>query len=173
MTCFGKNTCNHLKFALGGLSGTFGCNDTCGECTLFQNAFRYRSSKVGKGHEDISGDESDSEVEAAYDDEDALVDKDDIKTFVSDGVGCVDSCLEQEQILEAAGFHIAQAKEVRGYVQAATERAKQCRDNEVPYKDRDYVLACDYEHAAATLWRRAAWKNLLFLRLDNQSVWDC
>jgi hypothetical protein len=120
------------------------CNDTCGECTIFRNAFRYRSSKVGKVHDDVSDGESDSEVEAASDDEDALVDKDDIKTFVSDDVGCVDSCLEQERILEAAGFHIAQAKGMRGYVQAATERAKQCRDNEVPHKDRDYVLVCDY-----------------------------
>jgi hypothetical protein len=33
---------------------------------------------------------------------------------------------------------------MHGYVQAATERAKQCRDNEVPHKDRDYVLVCDY-----------------------------
>jgi hypothetical protein len=33
---------------------------------------------------------------------------------------------------------------MRGYVQAATERAKQCRENEVPHKERDYVLVCDY-----------------------------
>jgi hypothetical protein len=99
---------------------------------------------VGKVHDDISDGESDSEVEAASDDEDVLVDKDDIKTFVSDDVGCVDSCLEQERILEADGFHIAQAKGMRGYVQAATECAKQCRDNEVPHKDRGYVLVCDY-----------------------------
>jgi hypothetical protein len=71
------------------------CNDTCGECTIFRNALRYRSSKVGKVHDDVSDGESDSEVEAASDDEAALVDKDDIKNFVSDDVGCVDSCLEQ------------------------------------------------------------------------------
>jgi hypothetical protein len=33
---------------------------------------------------------------------------------------------------------------MRGYVQAATERAKQCRNNEVPHKDREYVIVCDY-----------------------------
>jgi hypothetical protein len=82
---------------------------------------------VGKVDDDVSDGEPESEVEPASDDEDgeALVDKDDIKTFVADDVGCVDSCLEQERILEAAGFNIAQAKGMRGYVQAETERAKQ------------------------------------------------
>jgi hypothetical protein len=99
---------------------------------------------VGKVDDDVSDGESASEVEPASDDEvasdgEALFDKDDIKTVVADDVGCVDSSLEQERILEATGFHIAQAKVMSGYVQAATERAKQCCDTEVPYKDRDYV----------------------------------
>jgi hypothetical protein len=33
---------------------------------------------------------------------------------------------------------------MRGYVQAATERAKQCRDKKVLHEDRDYLLVCDY-----------------------------
>jgi hypothetical protein len=74
----------------------------------------------------------------------ALFDKDDIKTFVADDVVCVDSCIEQERILEANGFHISQAKGMRDYVQAETERAKQCRDTEVPHKELDYVLLCNY-----------------------------
>jgi hypothetical protein len=67
---------------------------------------------VGKVDDDVSDGKPDSEVEPASDDKDgeALVDKDEINTFVADDVGCVDSCLEQERILEAAGFHIAQAK---------------------------------------------------------------
>jgi hypothetical protein len=47
-------------------------------------------------------------------------------------------------ILEAAGFHISQAKEIRGYFQAAIECANQCRHNEVPHNGRNYVLVCDY-----------------------------
>jgi hypothetical protein len=101
---------------------------------------------VGKVDDDVSDGEPVSDVEPASYDKvgEALFDKDDIKNFVDDDVVCVDSCLEQEQILEAAGFHIAQAKEILGSVQSATERAKQCRDNEVPHKNRDYVLVCDY-----------------------------
>jgi hypothetical protein len=94
------------------------CNDTCGECTIFQNAFRYRSSNVGKVDDDVYDGEPASEVKPASDDEaasdgEALFDKDDIKTFVADDVGCVDLCLDQEQIIEAAGFHISQAKGMR------------------------------------------------------------
>jgi hypothetical protein len=97
---------------------------------------------VGKVDNDVSDGKPISEVEPASGDEDgeALFDKDDINTFATDYVGCVDLCLEQERILEADGFRIAQAKGMRDYVQAATERAKQCHDNKVPHKDRDYVL---------------------------------
>jgi hypothetical protein len=92
------------------------CNDTCGKCTLFRNDFRYRSSKVGKVNDDISDEKTVYEFEPAPDDEaasdgEALFDKDDIKAVVSDDVGCVDSCLNKEWILEADGFHISQAKE--------------------------------------------------------------
>jgi hypothetical protein len=154
MTSFGKQTWNHLKFFLGVLSVTFGsirspCNDTCGECTIFRNDFNYCSSKVGKVDGHVYDGEPASEVEPASDDEaaydgEALFDKDGIKTFVPDDIGCVDSCLEQERILKATGFHISQAKGMCGYVKAATERAKQCRDKEVPHNDREYVRVCDY-----------------------------
>jgi hypothetical protein len=39
------------------------CNDTCCECTIFRNAFRYRSSKVGKVDADVYDGEPVSEVE--------------------------------------------------------------------------------------------------------------
>jgi hypothetical protein len=98
---------------------------------------------------DVSDVEPACEVEPSSDDEaasdgEALFDKDDIKTFVADDVGCVDFCLEQERIIEAARFNISQAKGMCGYVQASTECAKQCRENEVPYKDHYYVLVCVY-----------------------------
>jgi hypothetical protein len=101
------------------------CNDTCGECTIFQNSFHNRSSNVEKVDDDVSYGEPASHVKPASDDEaasdgEALFDKDGMKTFVVDDVGCADSCLEQEWILEAAGFYIAQAKGMHGYVQAAT-----------------------------------------------------
>jgi hypothetical protein len=104
---------------------------------------------VGNVDDDVSDGELTSESEPAYDDEaasdgEALFDKDGIKNFVADDVGCVDLCLEQGRILEAAGLHISQAQLMRCYIQAATERIKQCRKNEVPHKDRDYVIVCNY-----------------------------
>jgi hypothetical protein len=72
------------------------------------------------------------------------VDKDDINTFVADDIGCVDARLKQEWILEAAGYHIAYAKGMSGYVQSATECTKQWCNNEVPHKDRDCVIVFDY-----------------------------
>jgi hypothetical protein len=46
------------------------CNDTCGECTIFRNAYRYRSSKVGKVDGDVSDGKPIFEVEPASDGED-------------------------------------------------------------------------------------------------------
>jgi hypothetical protein len=70
---------------------------------------------VGKVDDDVSDGEPASEVKPASDEEatsdgEVLFDKDQIKTFFADAVGCVDSCLEQERIIEAVGFNIAQAK---------------------------------------------------------------
>jgi hypothetical protein len=36
-------------------------------------------------------------------------------------------------ILEAAGFHVSQAKGMRHYIQLATECVNKCRNNEVPH----------------------------------------
>jgi hypothetical protein len=104
---------------------------------------------VGKVDDDVSYCEPASQVKPASDDAaasdgEALSDNDDIKTFVADDVGCFDSYLKQELILEAAGFHIAQAKVMRGYIQSATECTQQCRENKVPHNDRNYVLVCKY-----------------------------
>jgi hypothetical protein len=53
-------------------------------------------------------------------------------------------CLEQEKILEASGFHVMQAKGMRGCVQKQTEAAIQCRSSEVPHAERDYVIVRGY-----------------------------
>jgi hypothetical protein len=55
-----------------------------------------------------------------------------------------DDCIEQENILEAAGNHVRQAKGIRHFVQHATEYVVHCRCEEVPHADREYVIVCDY-----------------------------
>jgi hypothetical protein len=92
----------------------------------------------------VSYGEPASEGESASLDETPFADKDDINTFVDDYIGCADVCLDQEWILEANGFHVVKAKIMHDYIQAATECAKQCRDNEVPHKDRAYMVVYEY-----------------------------
>jgi hypothetical protein len=94
----------------------------------------------GDGERASDDEESQTSVEPFVDD---LV-AGDINTFVADNIGCVDACLEQERILEAAGCHVAQSKGMRHCIQLATECAKQCCNNEVPHKDCDYMIICDY-----------------------------
>jgi hypothetical protein len=53
-------------------------------------------------------------------------------------------CLDQERILEAAGYQVKQAKEMRGYVQQQNAAGIECRTSEVPHQDRTYVIVCDY-----------------------------
>jgi hypothetical protein len=55
-----------------------------------------------------------------------------------------DDCIKQETILEAAGYHVMQAKVMRAYVQGAIAAACKCRDDEVPHAQREYTIVCDY-----------------------------
>jgi hypothetical protein len=126
------------------------CNDTCGECTVFRNAFRYREMR--KNAEQISMDEVEEDDDdlpdlsdrVELDDTAAPLFKDDdvvgemAKSFLGS------DCIEQETILEAAGNHVRQAKGMRHFVQHATESAVRCRNEEVPHADREYVIVCDY-----------------------------
>jgi hypothetical protein len=99
------------------------CNDTCGECIFFCNAFPYRESmKKEEDEEDVNIEDDDDvppmidcghdgldEPDEPVQDEHAAFKDDEIvdelaKSFL-DG-----DCLEQERILEAAENHVHQAK---------------------------------------------------------------
>jgi hypothetical protein len=53
-------------------------------------------------------------------------------------------CLDQEKILEAAGFHLMQEKGLCEYVHKQIEAAIQCSSSEVPHAEREYVIVCGY-----------------------------
>jgi hypothetical protein len=123
------------------------CTDTCGECTVFSNAFRYRESRKKEEDEEEGDSEDDDDVldepddpdqdqDAAFKDDEIVVEL--AKSFLTG------DCLEQERILEAAGNHVHQAKGMRHYVQERTVIATQCRNEEVPHHEREYVIVYDY-----------------------------
>jgi hypothetical protein len=47
-------------------------------------------------------------------------------------------------MLEAVGFHVIQAKGMLQYVQQCTQSALEWRVNEVPQKDSNSAIVCDY-----------------------------
>jgi hypothetical protein len=79
------------------------CNDSFGECTAFCNGVRYREyHKKAEVESDDDGDCDDDEEQEKrgfkYDE----IMYDLVKSFISG------DCLEQECILESAGFHVKQ-----------------------------------------------------------------
>jgi hypothetical protein len=125
-------------------------NDTCGECTVYKNAFWYRENckrEIQEQDDAINSDgdydlpglmnrTQDTDPEPDFQDEDMSGDL--ANSFLQE------DCLEQEKILEAAGFRVMQVKGMRVYVQKQTEAAIQCRPSEVPHAEREYFIVCDY-----------------------------
>jgi hypothetical protein len=106
------------------------CNDTCGECTVFRNSFRYQESRkmVPEAEEEChSSDDDDNSVTGRHaapprpeDDLEDRVSDDEDKDAPPRKAAAVDAkdfftddCIEQEIILEAAGYHVMQAKAMR------------------------------------------------------------
>jgi hypothetical protein len=56
----------------------------------------------------------------------------------------IDDCIQQETILEGAGYHAMQAKAMRAYVQGAKSAACKCHDDEVAHVQREYTIVCEY-----------------------------
>jgi hypothetical protein len=112
------------------------CSDTCGECTVFRNAFRYcemlknaEESSMDEVQEDdddlpeLSGHVALEDTAAAaplFKDDDVVGEM--AKSFFGD------DCIEQEKILEASCNHVRLAKGMRHFVQHATESAVLCRN---------------------------------------------
>jgi hypothetical protein len=98
------------------------CNDTCGECTVFQNAFHYRESRKNQEQEedyDMSsntGSDSEDEHECVdvgygqeYDADDAGLDNELVVDNLAKSVLGYE-CIDQERILEATVLNVSQAK---------------------------------------------------------------
>jgi hypothetical protein len=117
---------------------------------VYKNAFLYRENRkreiqeqddtsYSDGEDDFSGlmnQTRDADHEQHFQDED--MSRDLAKSFLQG------YCLDQEKILESAGFHAMQVKGMRGYVQKQTEAAIQCRSSEVPHAESEYIIVCDY-----------------------------
>jgi hypothetical protein len=127
-----KECCPHIRIQRP-------CNDTCGECTVYRNAFRYRESRkkaeVESDSDDSGSDDDEDQNKQGFKDDEIVGDL--AKSFLSG------YCLEQERILEEAGYHVKQSKGMRGYVQQQTAARIECRTSEVPHQDREYVIVCD------------------------------
>jgi hypothetical protein len=69
-------------------------------------------------------------------------------------------CIHQEAVLEAAGFHVTQSREMRGMVQYRTLEAI---ESIIPLKrhdTRDRVLVCDYAQNINSLVRFTTFQRL-------------
>jgi hypothetical protein len=146
--------CSHIKMWAP-------CNDTCGECTVFRNAFRYqeprkilseaeekfhssgnddnrvtgRHAAPPRPEDDLEDSDSDDDDKDAPPRKAATVDAKDLLT---------DDCIGQYKSLKAPGYPVMQAKAIRAYVQWATSAACKCRNDEVPHDQREYTIVCEY-----------------------------
>jgi hypothetical protein len=117
------------------------CYDTCGECTIFKNAFRYR--KQNNRQHKIFPDESSSESD---DDESQA---DDVEVAELATVNVSESFLlgdfaQQEAIIKAAAFHVEKTKVMRELAQKRAQEAKDDIENGVLHPENQYCLVCDY-----------------------------
>jgi hypothetical protein len=118
------------------------CNATCGECTVYRNAFLYRESRkkveVDSDSDDNDSDDVEDQDKQGFKDDEIMGDLE--KSFI------FGDCLEQERILEADGYNVKQAKEIRGYVQQQNAAGIEYHTSEVPHQDREYFIVCEYAH---------------------------
>jgi hypothetical protein len=98
-------------------------DDTCGECTLYKSALWYRENhkKELQEQDDASDSDGDDDLPALmngaqYSDPEPDFQDEDMYGYLTKSFVQGD-CLEQEKIIEAAGFHGMQVKGKHGYVQ--------------------------------------------------------
>jgi hypothetical protein len=96
-------------------------NDTCGECTILCNAFRYRERRQQTSEDSDESDNSDDdklEDERGNDNERHTEFKEGEEEVSNLAKSLLTSdCIRQDAVLEAAGFHVTQSREMRGMVQ--------------------------------------------------------
>jgi hypothetical protein len=110
---------------------------------VFRNAFHYHESSK-KQDEDRIDDIKDSIITG--NDMDKLDFKDDVLVDKLTKSFLTRYCLEKESILKSSSNHVIQTKVMSHCIQQATESTITCHSAEVPNKDQEYVLVCDYAH---------------------------
>jgi hypothetical protein len=122
------------------------CYDTCGECTIFRNAFRYqeeKNKKKGIAKDDIDDDiDKDSHGEF-YEPQDCNV-KEKKKSAIAESF-LSRIYAEEEAIIQAASYHVEQAMS-----ELAQTRAQEAKDDiasGVLHPNKSYCMVCDYTHS--------------------------
>jgi hypothetical protein len=124
------------------------CNDTCGDCTILLNAFRYRERRQQTSENSDDSDDSDDdklEDEHGNDNErhaEFKEGEDEVSNLAKSLL--TSDCIRQESVLEAVGFHVTQARAMRGMVQYRTQEASESLIVLKRHDTRDRVLVCDY-----------------------------
>jgi hypothetical protein len=122
------------------------CNETCGECTIFRNAFRYRQlhQKVDDSESENSSDDDKSNNE---DDTDEAVK--DIETIEENIITLTTSFLagvehDTEFIIESAHHHVHQSRSMRGLFQLKAQLTIQSLLDLKRHPELDRMVVCDF-----------------------------
>jgi hypothetical protein len=128
------------------------CNDTCGECSIFQNAFRYRQAHQKSTTASDSDSDSNIDNEDEYDDNGGIV-KDVIPEEMEASEENISvlakSFLAGEEygtglIIEVAGHHVLQSKSIGGLIQFKTKLAIESVIDEKDHTNHGQVMVCDF-----------------------------
>jgi hypothetical protein len=117
------------------------CYDTCGECTIFKNAFRYR------GHKNQQQKVCHSESSSESDDDKSQPDNFEVVELATMNVAesfLSGYCAQDEAIIETAAFHVEQAKVMREFAQKCAQEANENIESGVLHPEKRYCLVCDY-----------------------------
>jgi hypothetical protein len=103
------------------------CNDTCGECTIPRNDFRYRERRHQTSENSDDSDDSDDDKpkdEHNNDNErheEFKGGEDEVRNLAKSLL--TSDCILQEAVIQADGFHVTQSRAMRGMVQYRTQEA--------------------------------------------------
>jgi hypothetical protein len=121
------------------------CYDTCGECTVFKNAFLYQEEKNKKKGiaKDDSDDDIDEDSDAEFDEPQDCNVKEKKTSAIAESF-LSGNCAEEEAIIQAASYHVEQAKVMRELAQMRAQEAKDDIANDVMHPNKRYCIVCDY-----------------------------
>jgi hypothetical protein len=121
------------------------CNDTCGECTIIRNAFRYCERRQQTSENSDDSDYDKLEDEHGNDNErhtELKEGEDEVRNLAK--YLLTSDVIRQEAVIEAAGFHVTQSRAMRGMVQYRTQEAIESLIALKRHDTRDRVLVFDY-----------------------------